>query len=97
MSDKIKSIDSDYESERRNSPRPSETQAKHYQTALFMGGGHWSATTSARGESKPENVTNLDQTLVPEPSDYMDKESENNEENTTIEAEVMRVTVVKVC
>ena len=96
LSDSVKPVDSDYESEKRNSPRPQERHSKHYQTALFMGGGHWSVSSSARGDDKNETVTNLDHTLVPEPLDYGDKVKETLEETTSIEAEVMRVSVVKV-
>ena len=96
MSDSVKPADSDYESERRNSPRPHESLSKHYQTALFMGGGHWCSTTSGREDHKNEIVSNLDHTLVPEPLDYGDKVKETQEETTSIEAEVMRVSVVKV-
>ena len=43
------------------------------------------------------SVTNLDQTLMPELLDHGDKERETEEEgSTTIDAEVMRVTIVKV-
>ena len=97
MSDNVRPADSDYESERRNSPRPPEKQNKHYQTALFMGGGHWAATSTASGDTKLENVTNLDQTLMPEPLEHGDKEGEIAEEgSTTIDAEVIRVAIVKV-
>lgn len=96
LSDSVKPADSDYESEKRSSPRPQERHSKHYQTALFMGGGHWSVSSSARGDDKNETVTNLDHTLIPEPLDYGDKVKETLEETTSIEAEVMRVSVVKV-
>ena len=97
LSDSVKPADSDYESERRNSPRPHESLSKHYQTALFMGGGHWCSTTSGREDHKNEIVSNLDHTLVPEPLDYSDKEIVTPQDDTTsIEAEVLQVKIIKV-
>ena len=96
MSDTIKITDSDYESSRRSSPRPFDSQNYHYQTALFRGGSYWAAA-SACGDNKQEYVQKLDQTLIATPHDDGDREKSEPEEcNTLIEAEVLSVKVVKV-
>ena len=92
----MKISDSDHESSRRTSPRPFDGKNCHYQTALFMGGSHWAAA-SACGDSKQENVQQLDNTLTAVPFDDGDFESNDpGESNSVIEAEVICVKTVKV-
>ena len=96
MSDKLK-VDSENESSRRSSPRQLESQTYQYQAALFRGGGHWSAASSACGDIKNECDENLDQTVRPTPLDNGDREKEDPEEgHTSIEADVLCVKIVKV-
>ena len=99
LSENSKSSSSENGPLRRTSPRPYENQSHHFQAALFRGGSHWSAVSSAATAGDQENdeeYQTLDQTVT-QSTNSGDHETELAEEgSTSIDAEVTQVTIVKV-
>ena len=99
LSENSKSSSSENGPLRRPSPRPYEHQSHHFQAALFRGGSHWSAVSSAAAagdQEYEEEYQTLDQTIT-QSNNSGDHETEVAEEgSTSIDAEVTQVTIVKV-